>query len=179
MPISYSATTLTGATWTTLTNQITVKQQCIPRKLVVNHNRNEHHGSFQPITTCRRDPLNYSWKKPAFLERSVRAKDGGGKHERRELIAKRGNGSGEIAGKITKEQLGSNKYISRVFYVKFWIEKHYLLKHFAFGVTYHFLRAADWPTANFLGMYCIVIFLQCDWSTLSKWPRLKKSHCQG
>ena len=28
-------------------------------------------------------------------------KDGGEKHERRELIAKRDNGSGEIAGKIT------------------------------------------------------------------------------
>ena len=53
-------------------------------------------------------------------------------------------------------------------YVKLLIEKHCLVKHFAFlknvgyqylnfvlRVTYcFFLQAADWPTTNFLGMYC-------------------------
>ena len=36
-----------------------------------------------------------------------------------------------------------------------------------------FVRASDWPTASFLGMYSIVIFLQSDWSTLSKWSWLQ------
>ena len=63
-----------------------------------------------------------------------------------------------------------NKYVSWVLYIKFPIEKYCLVRHFAFlknvcyqylhfvvGVTYccfPFLRAADWPTANVLGMYC-------------------------
>ena len=43
------------------------------------------------------------------------------------------------------------------------IEKHYLVTHFAFlknvkfyasGNIVFFVRAADWPTTNFLGMYC-------------------------
>ena len=34
-----------------------------------------------------------------------------------------------------------------------------------------FLRAADWSSTNFLGMYCY--FNVVHWSTLSKWPWLQ------
>ena len=57
------------------------------------------------------------------------------------------------------------------------------MKHFAFlkdighqylnfvlQVAYSFfLRAADWPTMNFLGMYCYFAVISSDCSTLSKW----------
>ena len=59
------------------------------------------------------------------------------------------------------------KYLSWVIYVKFRVEKHCLMKDFAFlknvchqylnfalRVTYcFFLRAANWPSTNFFGMY--------------------------
>ena len=62
---------------------------------------------------------------------------------------------------MTKEQLESNNYVFWALYEKR-IEKHYLMKHFAFLKNVQFcasgnivfLRAADWPTSNFLGMYC-------------------------
>ena len=68
-----------------------------------------------------------------------------------------------------------------VLYVMFRIEKHCLVKHFAFlknvfswylnfvlRVTHCFLRAADWPSTNFLGMYCY--FSVIRFSTLSVAP---------
>ena len=70
--------------------------------------------------------------------------------------------------------LEDEKFVSWVLYVKFRIEKHGLVKYFAFlknvccqylnlcfekltGFFYccfFFSPAADWPTTNFLGMYC-------------------------
>ena len=48
----------------------------------------------------------------------------------------------------------------------------YQYLNFVLGVSYClFLRAADWPTGDFLGGYCY-IFLQPDRLTWSKWPRL-------
>ena len=105
---------------------------------------------------------------------------------------------------MTKQPLGSNKYVSWVLYVKFRIHKRdCLLKHFAFlkkvcHQVFKFcawskllfflklsqspvsgfccsLRAADQPTASFLGMYFYFPAIQLVNFVL--WPRLQESHC--
>ena len=73
---------------------------------------------------------------------------------------------------MTKYHLVSHKYASWVLHVKFRIAKHCLVKHFVFlkKVCYQFLnfvstiqfflRPADWPTTNFLGLYCYFPVIQ-------------------
>ena len=64
---------------------------------------------------------------------------------------------------VKRGKLVSNKYVSRVLYVKCRLpgETFCFLKkvcchyyQFKFYVTHSFLRAADWSTTNFIGMYC-------------------------
>ena len=53
---------------------------------------------------------------------------------------------------MAKQPLGSNKYVSWVLYVKFWIHKRdCLLKHFAFlkNVCYQFLKFCAWSNLLF------------------------------
>ena len=83
------------------------------------------------------------------------------------VTAKRGNRSEEIPGRSHNNSL-CQRNVSWVLYAKFQTKKHFA---FPKNVWYQyntkfcvlsnfnsvFYRAVDWPTTNFLGMYCIVI----------------------
>ena len=85
-----------------------------------------------------------------------------------DVIAKNGNGCEEIAGRWQNNSLCPKQIrLPGVINVKIQTERHCPVKHFAFlknvcyqyynfvlWVTYCFLQAADWPTTNFLGVYC-------------------------
>ena len=77
---------------------------------------------------------------------------------RSHVITKCGTVNDEILGILQNNSLYQT--ISWELHVEFRIEKHYLKKtfpsifNFVPRVTYVLLRAADWLTTNFLGMYC-------------------------
>ena len=82
------------------------------------------------------------------------------------------------------------KHVCWVLYVKFQKDKNCLEKHFALlkNVCKSIIKFCD--SSNLLFLYelligpqptfleCIVNFLESDWSTLSKWPRLRQSQCK-
>ena len=93
----------------------------------------------------------------------------------------------QSAATVAKKSLADDKitacvkYVSWELYVKFRIEKHCLVKHFAFlkNVCYQYVNFVLRGTYELLigpqltFLECIVIFLLSDWSTLSKWPQLQ------
>ena len=112
------------------------------------------------------------WRKPMFPDRSVRVSDGGKKVNvgyifdlRSLVLAKHSNGS---EGILVNDNITACIKQLCLLYVKFRIEKPCQVKHFEFfnSLSHQFfnfvlwvscflsLRAANWPSTNFFGMYC-------------------------
>ena len=79
------------------------------------------------------------------------------------VIAMHGNSSKEIASRCRQNNSFCQKKVSPgLLYAKFYTGKHCLVKHFAIKIKFCALRinllflwAADWPSSNLLGMYCL------------------------
>ena len=101
---------------------ITGKEQYIPRKLLVNHNRNKQHGSKSTNCNLQTWPFKPAEKSPCFLrgllERMTHAKTVNFLHEVIMFL--------KCAAMV---QLLSNKYFSWVLYVKTQTETLCLVKH--------------------------------------------------
>ena len=164
------------------------KYEFIPRKLVVNHNRNKQHGSKSTSDNLQTWPLEPAEESPCFLrgrlEWVTEAKSvniGYNFDLRSHIISKRGNGK---CWWMTKYQLVSSiqcflgvirtvskrKTLSLTHFASLKNDVCYQYLNFVLRVTFFFYDLLIGPQPTFLE--CIVIFLFCDWSTLSKSPRL-------
>ena len=108
----YRATTITGATYKVDQSDCRKKYEFIPRKLIVNHNRNKQHGSKSTNDNLQTWPLEPAEESPCFLRGRLlwvtEAKSvniGYNFDLRSHIISKRGNGK---CWWKTKYQLVSN-----------------------------------------------------------------------
>ena len=111
---------------------ITGKEQHIPRKLLVNHNRNKQHGSKSTNCNLQTWPLKPTEKKTCFLrgplEQMTQAK-----HCKTVKFFTWGHYVFEMC---CNGQLLANNYVSWVLYVKSQTETQCLVKHFLYWKTF-------------------------------------------
>ena len=111
---------------------ITGKEQHIPRKLLVNHNRNKQHGSKSTNCNLQTWPFKPTEKSPCFLrgplERMTQAKTVRLLNFLHEVIM--------FLKCAAMVQLLANNYVSWVLYVKSQTETQCLVKHFLYWKTF-------------------------------------------